>query len=43
VFTEEEILLGEMKTEAPADNKPKNQRDAAKADRLAKRQKKVQA
>lgn len=43
VFTEEEITLGDLPVEAAkGGDQPKNQRDAAKAERLAKRQKKVQ-
>lgn len=40
MFTEEEIELGDL-PEAKEEDKPKNARDAAKAERLAKRQKKV--
>ena len=42
VFTDEEIALGDLPT-GQAEEKSKNTRDAAKAERLAKRQKKVQA
>lgn len=42
VFTEEEIELGDL-PEIKEEAKPKNARDAAKAERLAKRQKKVAA
>lgn len=44
VFSEEEILLGDLPVEKAAEEKPKmNDREAKKAARLAERQKKVQA
>lgn len=41
VFSEEEVALGDL-PEGPVEEKPKNSREAAKAERLAKRQKQVE-